>query len=273
LINLADRGTLRSIVTGMAKVLIVDDSALNRALVSTLLTNAGHRPIEAANGIEALANVRAERPDLVICDIVLPAMDGYEFVRRLRADRETARTKVIFYSATFFEREALDLAKSCGVSHVLTKPCSSQELLRTVEQVLTEASPFEPLADANEFDREHLRLLTDKLVGKANELEGANQRLSALTDLNPQLASERDPHTLLDKVCRGARDLIGARIAVLADRCRRSGPSPDGPQATPILQPGRQPPSTPDCPGAIPRCTPARSFPSCRRAAPMDGFS
>ncbi len=200
----------------MAKVLIVDDSALNRALVSTLLTNAGHHSIEAADGIAGLANVRAERPDLVICDIVLPTIDGYEFVRRLRADGEVARTKVIFYSATFLEREARDLARSCGVSRVLTKPCSSQELLQTVDQALSDATPSEAGPIDSEFDREHLRLLTDKLVGKANELEGANLRLSALTDLNLQLASERDPHALLDKVCRGARDLVGARIAVLA---------------------------------------------------------
>jgi len=74
------------------------------------------------------------------------------------------------------------------------------------------------VADPAQFDREHLRLLTDKLAAKVDELESANQRLSALTELNLQLASEHDPQVLLDKVCRGARDLLGARYAVLAVR-------------------------------------------------------
>jgi len=165
----------------MAKVLIVDDEALNRILASAVLTNAGHQAVEAADAIEALAIVRADRPDLVICDIAMPTMDGYAFVRQLRAEPEIARTEVIFYSAIFLESEARDLARSCGVSHVLMKPCDPQELLGTVHQVLGDATPFDAGPIGSEFDREHLRLVTDKLVAKAGELERANQRLSALT--------------------------------------------------------------------------------------------
>src|SRR5581483_2870257 len=62
----------------------------------------------------------------------------------------------------------------------------------------------------------HLRLVTNKLSDSANELRAANARLAALTELNSQLASERDPRILLEKVCHAARDLVGARYAVLA---------------------------------------------------------
>jgi len=202
-------------LTRMAKVLVVDDKAANRDLLSLVLEHAGHQPVEAADGVEALAQVRAHRPDLVICDIVMPTMDGYEFVRRLRADSDIAHTEVVFCTATFLEREARGLAQSCGVSHILTKPFESKTVLLTVERVLADLKPAEVLPDAELFDREHVRLLTDKLVQKATELERANVRLSALTELNLQLASERDPQALLDKVCRGARDLIGARYAIL----------------------------------------------------------
>jgi signal transduction histidine kinase len=125
---------------------------------------------------------------------------------------------VIFYTATFLEREARSLALSCGVSQVLIKPAEPQEILDAIAQGLGRAAVAEPVADTTQFDREHLRLLTDKLALKVDELERANQRLSALTDLNLQLASEHDPHVMLDKVCRGARDLLGARYAVLAVR-------------------------------------------------------
>lgn len=204
----------------MPKVLVVDDQAANRDLVVTLLKYAGHEPLEAADGHVALAQVREHRPALVICDILMPTMDGYEFVRQLRAEPDIAHTEVIFYTATFMEREARTLALSCGVSTVLLKPTEPEELLRVIEQRLAGAPPVAPVADAQQFDREHLRLLTDKLAAKVIELEAANQRLSALTELNLQLASEHDPHVLLDNVCRGARELLGARYAVLAVRGR-----------------------------------------------------
>jgi len=200
----------------MARVLVVDDHAANRDLIVALLKYAGHQSLEAADGYLALEQVRAERPDLVICDVLMPTMDGYEFVRQLRADPEIARTEVIFYTATFMEREARSLANSCGVSHVLMKPCEPREILRVIEHALTHATQPGPLVENSEFDREHLRLVTDKLALKVNELEAANSRLSALTDLNLQLASERDPQLLLHKICRGARELLGARCAVLA---------------------------------------------------------
>jgi len=202
----------------MAKVLVVDDHASNRQLLVALLGYAGHASREAADGHLALAQVREWRPDLVICDILMPTMNGYEFVRQLRADPAIAHSEVIFYTATFMEREARNLAASCGVSTVLTKPAEPEDVLRTIEHALGRSTVAAPVPDPVQFDREHLRLLTDKLTLKVNELEHANQRLSALTDLNLQLASERDPNILLDKVCRGARDLLGARFAVLAVR-------------------------------------------------------
>jgi len=202
----------------VAKVLVVDDHSSNRDLVTTLLGYAGHSFIEASNGAEALALTRSERPELVICDILMPGMDGYEFVRQLRADRDIARTHVVFYTATFMEAEARELAHSCGVSLVLTKPCEPQQILQTVARALSADEITDGSPDPDTFDREHLRLITDKLVAKANELEAANQRLSALTGLNLELASERDPYTLLAKVCRSARQLLGSRIAILRAR-------------------------------------------------------
>src|ERR1043165_843820 len=70
----------------MARILVVDDRALNREYLVTLLTSAGHTVEEAGDGRDALARVRATLPDLVISDILMPAMDGYEFVRQIRSD-------------------------------------------------------------------------------------------------------------------------------------------------------------------------------------------
>ncbi len=208
----------------MARILVVDDSAVNRDLLVTVLSAHGHTVLEAEDGAQGLAVARREHPPLVISDVLMPTMDGFEFVRQLRADAALASTEVIFYTAHYLEREARQLAAACGVSRVLTKPCEPAQILRTVQQALSHAAPAPPVAAG--FDRQHLAVLTDKLSQKAEALEGANARLAALTELNLQLASELDPHVLLTRLCRGARDLIGASYAVLAVSERETG-APD----------------------------------------------
>ena len=79
----------------MATILVVDDRPATRPLLVSLLRCKGHRMLEAEDGGEALALVRSARPDLVICDIVMPTMDGYQFVRELRGELRIAATNVI----------------------------------------------------------------------------------------------------------------------------------------------------------------------------------
>jgi len=199
----------------MATILIVDDYPTNREFLVTLLGYRGHRLLEAADGAEALAQARAERPDLVIADILMPTMDGYEFVRQLRADPAIAQIQVIFYTAYYHEREAQALAQACGVAHILTKPSEPEAVLRTVDAALAGATPPPAPPAQDEFDREHMRLMTDKLSQTATELRKTNLQLTALIEIGLQLASERDPQRLLENVCHTARDLIGARYVAV----------------------------------------------------------
>lgn len=232
----------------MARILIVDDDPAGRELLATLARYRGHEPLEAADGREALDMVRAERPQLVISDILMPTMDGYEFVRRLRAEPGLADTRVIFYTASYHEQEALRLAESGQVARVLIKPCEPSDIISAIEDTLqgshATASPTVP----ETFDTQHLQLLTDKLWHQTRDLEAANAKLGALTELLVQLASERDPKSLLEHVCHGARKLFGARYAVLLARDKRgngssihamSGLSPaDEPRERPALEAG-----------------------------------
>src|ERR1700722_6430497 len=121
----------------MATILIVDDRPANREYLVTLLGYGGHSLLEAADGAEGLAVVRAERPDLVIADILMPTMDGYEFVNQLRGDPAGADTRAIFYTPHYHGPEARKLAAACGVPAVLPKPAEPDEVLRTVGAVLT----------------------------------------------------------------------------------------------------------------------------------------
>ncbi len=128
----------------MATILIVDDRPSNRAYLMALLGFTEHRLLEAEDGAAALQLVRAERPDLIITDILMPTMDGYEFVQRLRADRALAATRVIFYSAVYAERETIAMARSCGVHTVLSKPSDPQDIMAAVNAELGLSSAAAP---------------------------------------------------------------------------------------------------------------------------------
>jgi signal transduction histidine kinase len=185
----------------------------------TLLGYAGHQMIEAADGAEALDTTQQARPDLVIADVLMPTMDGYEFVRRLRADPSIAQTPVIFYTATYLEREAQALARACGVEYLLAKPSTPKHILDTVaaalgqRQILRPSRAPAPADDA--FDREHVRLLTNKLAAKVDELTTVNGRLGALLDLSRRLAADHDPASLIQTCCDAAREIVGARYAAI----------------------------------------------------------
>ncbi|MBI4865698.1 MAG: response regulator [Candidatus Wallbacteria bacterium] len=121
----------------MATVLIVDDREVNRQLMTALLRHAGHRSLEASGVEKGLQLVRAEKPDLVICDIYMPGADGTEFVRRLHAEPALAATPVIFWSSTYLESEARSIARDCGVRWVLSKGGNVEEIRRKIEEALS----------------------------------------------------------------------------------------------------------------------------------------
>ncbi len=120
----------------MATILIVDDRAVNRQFLLTLLGYGGHRLVEAADGQEGLERARAERPDLVITDILMPRMDGVAMAERLREDPATASIPIVFYTATYRMREARRMAESCGVAAVISKPSDPETILRVVAAAL-----------------------------------------------------------------------------------------------------------------------------------------
>src|ERR1700726_4784389 len=121
----------------MATILVVDDLSANRQVLVTLLRYHGHRMIEAADGRGGLAAAHVEPPDLVITDVLMPVMDGYEFVKQLRLDPATSRIPAVFHTAHYGEREARALALSSGVSYVLTKPTEPEEVLTIVGRALS----------------------------------------------------------------------------------------------------------------------------------------
>lgn len=202
----------------MARILIIDDRPVNRQFLTTLLGYQHHDLSEASDGAEGLRLARELRPELIISDVLMPTMDGYEFVKRLRQEPDISQTPVVFSTAHYLSRESQALAKKCGVTSIIYKPCEPQAVLDLVSAALSGTDAAEP-AEAvkpEEFDQAHQQLLTNKLAEKADELRAANEKLDALFKLGQQSANEHSSLVLLQNYCDTARNVIGARWAAVA---------------------------------------------------------
>ena len=118
-------------------VLVVDDDRPMRALCRASLEEAGFRVLEAAGGEEALELVRDERPDLILLDIMMPGISGWEVTSALLADRSTDQIPIIFISA---RRELADRVRAFGLGaqDYVTKPFDPTALATTVAKTLAE---------------------------------------------------------------------------------------------------------------------------------------
>ncbi|HEX8156817.1 MAG TPA: EAL domain-containing protein [Solirubrobacteraceae bacterium] len=160
----------------MSSVLVVDDRATNRDLLRTILGYAGHAVQEASSGPEALTLVRIQPPDLIIADILMPAMDGYELVRALRSRSAGLQIPVIFCTATYALQEVRRLAKACGVSRVLVKPLEPQNVIQVVAEALEAGLDSQLPLPPEAFHQEQLRVLNAKLIEKIEELEHSKRQ-------------------------------------------------------------------------------------------------
>lgn len=120
----------------MAKqILVVDDEAPIRLLVQMNLKRAGYEVTTASNGREALEAVRAHHPDLIVTDVMMPEVDGFEVLRSLKADEATSSIPIVMLTAKVEDADVMQGWQS-GADLYLTKPFNLRELLVFVERIL-----------------------------------------------------------------------------------------------------------------------------------------
>lgn len=119
------------------RILVVEDHPLIAELIETRLRIEGLQPTKALGGQEALDRIDTEPFDLVICDIMMPDIDGYQVLAHIRANEATRALPVIFLTARS-SPEDVERGLQLGADHYLTKPFSGAELVRTVKILLEE---------------------------------------------------------------------------------------------------------------------------------------
>ena len=117
------------------RILVVEDQDDLRAIVRDLFEASGFEVIEAADGGEGVAKARSERPDLILMDIQMPVLDGYEAMQRIRAEPECARIPIVAISS-FAMKGDEEKARASGCDEYVTKPYSPVALLRLVRSRL-----------------------------------------------------------------------------------------------------------------------------------------
>lgn len=160
----------------MARILIIDDDPLQQALASRTLADAGHEVHGAPDGEAGLAKVRELKPDLVVCDVVMPKMNGYQVVAAVRADTSIAATPIMLLTS-MAERAQVRLGMTSGADDYLPKPYRPQELIEAARALLQRSRTHEAAAMHVLHDRfaDALRAQQDALSFKyehqlANEL-------------------------------------------------------------------------------------------------------
>jgi CheY-like chemotaxis protein len=172
---------------GSGYLLIVEDDPDILKLLQTTLTFRGYRVVTARNGREGLDIVRADRPAIVIADIMMPKLDGFGLVHRLRLDPQTCDIPVVFITATYVAPEDKEFALNIGATRFLQKPVDLDAFLKTIQELLHSTLPLaiEPMHELN-FYEGYRRRLEIKLDQKNRQIARDELLLKTRPDLDPE---------------------------------------------------------------------------------------
>jgi DNA-binding response OmpR family regulator len=172
-------------------VLVIDDSPTITKVVQLVLTNAGYQVATAPDGEAGLAAVRAQRPDLILLDFVMPRMNGYQFCRELVADAKLRDIPVVLMSAKG-DQVGERFVKVMGIVDYITKPFSPEAITAVVQHTIGKYGP------AGGVDEDNPALVTGEDLASNDDADRAHARSAALSQLRAEIA-----------------DVVSARVAAL----------------------------------------------------------
>jgi len=202
-------------------LLIVEDVPDILQLLRETLKFKGYRVVTATNGEEALAIIKKERPALIVTDILMPKMDGFNLVHRLRLDVETRDIPVIFLTATYVAPEDKEFALMIGVTRFMEKPVNMPEFLPLIDELLKGDTTLttKPL-DEVEFYEGYKRRLEIKVRHKNTQITRDQHLLESVEEaqkptfkasLNNTIREKEEIQALLEEIRGKLEKLTGEK--------------------------------------------------------------
>jgi DNA-binding response OmpR family regulator len=169
--------------TQQGYILIVEDVPDILKLLDATLSFKGYRVVTAHNGQEALDAIQRERPALVITDIMMPKVDGFGLVHRLRINPVTREIPVIFLTATYVALEDKAFALNIGATRFIEKPVNFEQFLGTVQELLAQGAPnTAPVMSEAEFYEGYHQRLDKKLQQKITQITRDERLLETIPE-------------------------------------------------------------------------------------------
>jgi two-component system cell cycle sensor histidine kinase/response regulator CckA len=158
-------------------ILIVDDQVFNHAIIKAMLEPEGYTVLFETNGKSALKTLKERKVDLIISDIFMPVMDGFQLCMECKSDSTLKKIPFVFYTATYTEKEDEEFALSLGADRFIIKPVKPEEFLTAISDVLQEAKEkkFEPTKPVLK-DEESLGRYSQRLAAKLEKKVGDLQK-------------------------------------------------------------------------------------------------
>jgi response regulator RpfG family c-di-GMP phosphodiesterase len=214
-------------------ILIVDDKKENLYILESLLKANSYHVITAENGAKALEKLYSEGADMIISDILMPEMDGFQFCLAVHNDDKLKHIPFVFYTATYTDYKDEEFALKCGANRFVRKPIDPNEFLKIIKNTVCDvkngkvAAKKLPLKNEDETYKLYSERLVKKLEKKMFDLESTlakqkaeeekikrvNRAYKALSQCNRALIRAVTEADLLQEICRVIVETGGYRMA------------------------------------------------------------
>ena len=164
------------------RILIVEDTEDSRVLLEDIIKASGYNVDSAINGVDALEKAKQAPPDMIVSDILMPEMDGFELCREVKRHPQLRKIPFVFYSATYTSSEDEEFALTLGASKFVIKPEDPVKLISIIEDVWAQYSEGKkielgPSEDDEVLEKRHIKVVNKKLNAKILELEIQKEKL------------------------------------------------------------------------------------------------
>ncbi len=186
------------------KILIVDDKEENIYMLEALLKSNGYEVVSAGNGAEALEILKKESVNLIISDILMPIMDGFQLCREVKTNKNLALIPFIFYTASYTDNKDEEFALKIGAEKYIRKPLEPDDFINTIQSVISNMRDGKLLSPKLVSDEEEvMKLYNERLITKLEQ---------KMIDLEKEIAERKKMEKEIKKRIKELEDFYNMAV-------------------------------------------------------------